>query len=210
MLRVFSFPERCWAQRRFWRRATPLNPNYAARAQYESQLSDYNQKKQAYERERAEYNAKLDAHQRALNAPPAADVVVAEDPDPYVNVDPDATVVVRDPAPDVTVIDRDDFASRLIMRNVPNPVVRLEDVPASNTDLFSAPVVDAAGVPVGHFRRVETKDPGDLVAVVTLDGSRRTISMPTEHVRLDPDRGMIIADMIARDIDLIPSGFPYG
>jgi hypothetical protein len=59
------------------------------------------------------------------------------------------------------------------------------------------------------FRRIETKEPGDLVAVITLD-TRRTISVLTEHVRLDPDRRTVIADLTAREIDLIPSGFPYG
>ena len=79
-----------------------------------------------------------------------------------------------------------------------------------NYRLFNMPVLDSAGLPVGHFRRIETKAPGDLVAVVTLNGSRRTISLLTEHVRFDPDRQTIIADLTAREIDRIPSGFPYG
>jgi hypothetical protein len=191
----------------------PAETYAAARARYEAQLSEYNQKKQAYELERSEYDAKIDAYQRALNASPPADVVVVEDPDPdfvVVERNPDTTVVVRDPEPDVVIVDRDDFAQRLIMRDIPSALIRVEDVPNANYDLFNAPVVDAAGIPVGHFRRIETKDPGDLVAVVTLNRSRRTISMLTEHVRLDPDRRIIISDMTARDIDLIPSGFPYG
>jgi hypothetical protein len=202
----------------------PAQAYSSARAQYESQLSDYNQKQQAYERQRSEYNAKLDAYQRALNAPaPAPDrVVVLDDPDPDVVVidrDRDTAVIVDDPAPpvvladrgpDVVVVDRDDFAQRLIMREIPIRLVRIEDVPNANYDLFNAVVVDASGIPVGHFRRIEAQSDGDVVAVVTLNNSRRTISMPTEHVRLDAAKGIVIADMTARQIDTIPSGFPYG
>jgi hypothetical protein len=202
----------------------PAQAYSSARAHYDSALQDYNQKQQAYERERSEYNAKLDAYQRALNAPPPArlpDVAVVDDPDPnVVVVDPepnttvvingprDRTVILRDPAPnDVVVVDN--FRDRLLIRDVP-PLMRVEDVVDPNYELFNMPVVDSAGLPVGHFRRIETKEPGDLVAVVTLNGSRRTISMVTEHVRFDPGRRTIIADLTAREIDLIPSGFPYG
>jgi hypothetical protein len=202
----------------------PAQAYSSARAQYESQLSDYNQKQQAYERQRSEYNAKLDSYQRALNAPaPAPDtVVVVDDPDPDVVVidrDRDTAVIVDDPAPpvvladrgpDIVVVDRDDFAQRLIMREIPSRLVRVEDIPNANYDLFNAVVVDASGIPVGHFRRIEAQSDGDVVAVVTLNYSRRTISMATEHVRLDAAKGIVIADMTARQIDTIPSGFPYG
>jgi glucose/arabinose dehydrogenase len=202
----------------------PAQAYSSARAQYESQLADYQQKQQAYERQRSEYNAKLDAYQRALNAPaPAPDrVVVVDDPDPDVVVidrnrdtavivdEPAPPVVLADRGPDVVIVDRDDFAQRLIMREIPSRLVRVEDVPNANHDLFNAVVVDAAGIPVGHFRRIEAQSDGDVVAVVTLNNSRRTISMATEHVRLDAARGIVIADMTARQIDTIPSGFPYG
>jgi UDP:flavonoid glycosyltransferase YjiC (YdhE family) len=187
----------------------PAQAYSTAKAQYDAELQDYNQKQQAYERQRSEYNAKIEGYQRSLNAAPDT-VVVVDDPAPDVVVvdrDP-ATVVVADANPDVVVV-RDDFAQRLAIRNVP-PLVRLEDVAGANYELFNMPVLDSAGLPVGHFRRLETKAPGDLVAVVTLNGSRRTISLLTEHVRFDPDRRTIIADMPARAIDRIPSGFPYG
>jgi len=204
----------------------PAQAYSSARAQYESQLSDYNQKQQAYERQRSEYNAKLNAYQSALNAPPPAPppdtVVIVDDPDPDVVVidrDRDTAVIVDEPAPpvvladrgpDVVIVDRDDFAQRLIMREIPSRLVRVEDIPNANYDLFNAVVVDASGIPVGHFRRIEAQSDGDVVAVVTLNNSRRTISMATEHVRLDAAKGIVIADMTARQIDTIPSGFPYG
>jgi 3',5'-cyclic AMP phosphodiesterase CpdA len=188
----------------------PAQAYSGAKAQYDAELQDYNQKQQAYERQRSEYNAKIDSYQRSLNAMPDT-VVVVDDPAPDVVVvdrDPAATVVVADANPDVVVV-TDDFAQRLAIRNVP-PLVRLEDVADVNYQLFNMPVLDSAGLPVGHFRRIESKAPGDLVAVVTLNGSRRTISLLTEHVRFDPDRRTIIADLPARAIDRIPSGFPYG
>ena len=188
----------------------PAQAYSAAKSQYDAELQDYNQKQQAYERQRSEYNAKIDSYQRSLNARPDT-VVVVDDPAPdvvVVNRAPDTTVIVDDPTPDVVVL-RDDFAQRLAIRDVP-PLVRLEDVADVNYRLFNMPVLDSAGLPVGHFRRIETKAPGDLVAVITLNGSRRTISLLTEHVRFDPDRQRIIADLPARAIDRIPSGFPYG
>ena len=173
----------------------------SARAQYESDL-------QSYERERSEYNARIDDYQRSLNAPLPSrmpDVVVVEDNTPDV-------VVVEDNTPDDDIVvldDRDDFTGRLIIDVPPAALVRLEDMADVNREFFNVPVLDAAGLSIGHFRRIETKEPGDLVAVITLD-TRRTISVLTEHVRLDPDRRTIIADLTAREIDLIPSGFPYG
>ena len=170
---------------------------------------------EAYERERSEYNARIDDYQRSLNAPLPSrmpDVVVVEDNTPdVVVVDRDAPVVLADPDDDIVVLDdRDDFTDRLHHAMcLPSPLMRLEDVADVNDEFFNVPVLDSAGLTVGHFRRIETKEPGDLVAVITLD-SRRTISVLTEHVRLDPGRRTIIADLTAREIDLIPSGFPYG
>lgn len=186
----------------------PAQAYSSAKAQYESDL-------QAYERERNEYNAKIDAYQRSLNAPlprRMPDVAVIEDNTPDVVVvdrNPD-TLVIADPDDDIVVLDdRDAFARRLIIDVPPAALVRLEDMADVNRDFFNVPVLDAAGLTVGHFRRIETKEPGDLVAVITLD-SRRTISVLTDHVRLDPDRRTIITDLTAREIDRIPSGFPYG
>lgn len=174
-----------------------------AKARYDSELQDYNRKQQDYERARGDYSARIDDYQRSLNAPlprrlPDA-VATTVDPEPDV-------VVVRDPDPDVVVID--DFRDRLLIRDVP-PLMRVEDVADPNYELFNLPVLDSAGLTVGHFRRIETKDPGDLVVVITLN-SRRTISVLTEHVRFDPSGRAIIADLTGREMDLIPSGFPYG
>ena len=101
------------------------------------------------------------------------------------------------------------FAERLFMPNVPPGLMCLEDVNGVNDALFNRVIVDAAGYKVGHFRRVETKAPGDVVAVVRLSPSLRTISMLTDHLRFDPATGVIISDLMNREIDLIPTGFPY-
>ena len=193
----------------------PAQAYSAATAQYEAELRDYNQKQQSYEQQRTEYSDRIDDYQRSLNAPLPSrepDVVVVEDNTPDVVVvdnDVDA-LVVTDPDDDIVVIDdRDTFTDRLIIDVPPSALMRLEDAVDVNDDFFNVPVLDAAGLTVGHFRRIETKEPGDLVAVITLD-SRRTISVLTEHVRLDPTRRTMISDLTAREIDRIPSGFPYG
>jgi hypothetical protein len=106
--------------------------------------------------------------------------------------------------------DNAEFAQRLLMPNVPNSLMCLENVAAVNGELFNTTVIDAAGYRVGRFRRVEVKDPGDLVAVITLYGSGRTIAVLTDHVRYHPGTDVIITDLTTREIDLTPSGFPYG
>ena len=202
----------------------PAQAYSSAKAQYDSALEDYNRKQQAYERQRSDYNDRIYDYQRSLDAPPRLpDAAAIDDPDPDVvvldgdrdttvilddDLD-DRTVIIRDDDPDLVVVDRDDFVERLAIRNVP-PLMRLEDVVDVNNELFNAPVLDSQGLQVGHFRRIETKVPGDLVAVITLDGSRRTISMLTEHVRADPSRRTIISDLTTREIERIPSGFPHG
>lgn len=110
----------------------------------------------------------------------------------------------------IECVDDGQFAQRLFIRNVP-PLTCLEDVDAVNSELFNTRVVDAAGYYVGHFRRVETKAPGDLVAVINLDPSWRTISIFTDHLRYEPTTRTIIVDLTNQEIDIIPSGsFPYG
>jgi hypothetical protein len=106
--------------------------------------------------------------------------------------------------------DGGDFAQRLLMPRVPPGLMCLEQVAGVNSALFNSVIVDAAGYKVGHFRRIETKAPGDVVAVVRLSPSLRTISMLTDHLRFDPATGLIHADLVNREIDLIPTGFPYG
>ena len=113
-----------------------------------------------------------------------------------------------------------DFADRLLMPNVPPTLMRLEDVAEVNGELFNMPVIDAAGYRVGHFRRIETKDPGDVVAVITLTASpptlappnlsRRTIAVLTDHVRYEPGTRLIIADLTTDELHLTPSEFPTG
>jgi hypothetical protein len=113
-----------------------------------------------------------------------------------------------------------DFADRLSIPNVPVTLMRLEDVADVNDDLFNMPVIDAAGYRVGHFRRVETKEPGDVVAVITLNASPptlappnispRTIAVLTDHVRYEPGTRLIIADLTTDELRLIPSEFPSG
>jgi hypothetical protein len=111
-----------------------------------------------------------------------------------------------EPVATIECADDGEFAQRLFIRNVP-PLTCLEDLAAVNNDLFNMRVVDAAGYHVGHFRRVETKAPGDVVAVITLNPSRRTIAMLTDHLRYEPTTRVLIADLTNQEIDLIPSDF---
>jgi len=200
-----------------------------AQAKYNTQVQEYNDKTRAYQTQRDAYTAKVNDYQSKVQVYNDQarrydnDVVVVETamPDTVIleNTAPN-TVVVNEPAPapviaaappapDVVVEVPDDFVARLAFPNPPLTLWRLDRYIDPSRELFNAPVLDAAGLPVGHFRRTEIKDPGVPVAVVTLN-SLRTISIPLEHVRFDPNARVVIADMTASEINSIPSGFPYG
>jgi len=205
-----------------------------AQAKYDAQVREYNDKTRAYQTQRDTYTAKVNDYQGKVQvysdqarrydnnvvvvetATPDAVIVENTAPNTVVVQEPAPTgpdvVVVHDPAPDVVVVNEapDDFVARLVFPNPPVTLWRLDRYIDPSRELFNAPVVDAAGLPVGHFRRTEIKDPGVPVAVVTLNGALRTISIPLEHVRFDPNARLIIADMTANEINSIPSGFPYG
>jgi len=200
-----------------------------AQAKYNTQVQEYNDKTRAYQTQRDAYTAKVNDYQSKVQVYNDQarrydnDVVVVETamPDTVIleNTAPN-TVVVNEPAPapviaaappapDVVVEVPDDFVARLAFPNPPLTLWRLDRYIDPSRELFNAPVLDAAGLPVGHFRRTEIKDPGVPVAVVTLN-SLRTISIPLVHVRFDPNARVVIADMTASEINSIPSGFPYG
>lgn len=201
-----------------------------AQAKYNTQVQEYNDKTRAYQTQRDAYTAKVNDYQSKVQVYNDQarrydnDVVVVETamPDTVIleNTAPN-TVVVNEPAPapviaaappapDVVVEVPDDFVARLAFPNPPLTLWRLDRYIDPSRELFNAPVLDAAGLPVGHFRRTEIKDPGVPVAVVTLNNSLRTISIPLEHVRFDPNARVVIADMTASEINSIPPGFPYG
>jgi hypothetical protein len=207
-----------------------------AQAKYNAQVQEYNNKTRAYQTQRDAYTAKVTDYQGKVQvysdqarrydndvvvverAVPDAVVVESTAPSTVVVQQPAPAapdvVVVQDPAPapDVLVVNEvpDDFVARLVFPNPPLTLWRLDRYIDPSRELFNAPVLDAAGLPVGHFRRTEIKDPGVPVAVVTLNGALRTISIPLEHVRFDPNARVVIADMPANEINSIPSGFPYG
>ena len=123
---------------------------------------------------------------------------------------PNADYTAMSSAMNVPCEPNGEFAQRLAMPNVPNTLMCLESVADVNNELFNTPVVDSAGYRVAHFRRIETKAPGDVVAVLTLNSSGRAISMYTDHVRYEPATRVIIADLTGLEMNLVPSEFPYG
>lgn len=205
-----------------------------SQAKYNAQVQEYNNKTRAYQTQRDAYAAKVNDYQSKVQvysdqarrydnhvvvvekAMPDAVIVESTAPNTLVVQQPAPAapdvVVVHDAAPDVVVVNEvpDDFVARLAFPNPPLTLWRLDRYIDPSRELFNAPVLDAAGLPVGHFRRTEIKDPGVPVAVVTLNNSLRTISIPLEHVRFDPNARVVIADMTASEINSIPSGFPYG
>jgi hypothetical protein len=77
-------------------------------------------------------------------------------------------------------------------------------------ELFNTPVVDSYGFSVGHFRRVEMRDDGAIVAVITLN-AMRTVSVPVQEVLFDPANQVIVSPRITvNGFDAIPSGVLLG
>jgi len=182
-----------------------------AQAQYNAQVQEYNDKNRAYQQQRDDYNAKLNNYRSnttVYDQSRRPDVVVVPNttpPDTTVVVQNPPTVVVQNPPANVVVVP-DPFVQRLVFANPPVLLWKLDMVADPNRELFNAVVVDARGLPVGHFRRVENKDPGYDAAVVTLNDPQRTISLPIEHIRFDPNTGVIIADLTSNEIHSFPSG----
>jgi hypothetical protein len=82
---------------------------------------------------------------------------------------------------------------------------RLDRVADGSDRLFNMRVEDINGFTVGRFRRMEIRNDGERVAVVTLRGMR-TVSLFDDHIRYDPNREILVTALTIDDIDYIPSG----
>jgi hypothetical protein len=138
----------------------------------------------------------------ASDEPSDEDIVVAQnyDPDADEPVSGNANAAVPPPPsyPDVAEVDGWPADA--------NGLWTLDRFSDPSNQLFNVRVEDINGFTVGRFRRVEDRDNGDQVAVITLR-SMRTISLLDEDVRYDPDRAVLVTVMTIDDIDVIPSGW---
>ena len=159
--------------------------NAAAEAQYNSQLKDYQNKKQAYDQQNQTYQQQLGAYKDELANPP----VVVEERHVIVDrpavVEPPAVVTIAPPFPGKPLIDLNHVDER---------------------DIAGLPVADRGGVVVGHFSRMTFQDGGREKAVITLNNNK-AVAVTDDHVRLDPDRNMVVADLTFDELNSMPARF---
>ena len=155
--------------------------NAAAEARYNSQLKDYQDKKQSYEQQNQTYQQQLGDYKDELANPP---VVIEEH---HVIVDRPAVVTVAPPFPG-------------------RPLIDLHDVRNPDREIAGLPVADRAGVVVGHFRHMTYQDQGREKAVITLNNNK-TIAVTDDHLRLDPDRDTVVADLTYDELNNMAARF---
>jgi len=156
--------------------------NAQAQTQYNAQLKDYQDKKGAYDAQTQRYQQQLGAYNEQLENPPP--VIVEEH-----------HVVVEHPAV-VTV--EPGFPGR--------PLVDLNDLDNPDREIGGFPVADRAGYVVGHFRHMTYQDEGRLKAVITLNNNK-TVAVTEDHLRLDPDRDRVVADLTYDELNNMPARF---
>ena len=176
--------------------------NAQSQAQYDAQLRDYQQKKQTYEQQHQNYQQQLGAYQDRLANPPP---VVVEERHVVVH---DAPVVVEERRAPVVVEER--RAPVIVEEHVvPFPgrnLVELHDLANPDRDIGGLPVADRAGVIVGKFGHMTYQDQGREKAVITLNNNK-SIAITGEHLRLDPNRDTVVADLTYDELNSMPARF---
>jgi len=84
------------------------------------------------------------------------------------------------------------------------PLIDLNHV--DERDIAGLPVADRGGLVVGHFSRMTYQDGGRQKAVITLNNNK-TVAVTDDHVRLDPDRNMVVADLTYDELSSMPARF---
>ena len=169
---------------------------------YNDALAQYDAELARYREELADYNAYL----RGEAQPQDNDDLGPDTFDEPMVGDDD--VLGEDDTPDYRAYPGDGYGP---VADDPDPasgageLVALDRFEDPNTELYNAPVVDIDGYSVGHFRRLEVRDNGDVMAVITLN-AQRTISVPVEDVAFDPGMQVVVSDLTVNDFDVIPSG----
>jgi hypothetical protein len=172
-----------------------------ARQRYEQDLDNYNARSRAYQDQRRRYdqNANIYDQQRDTYSDQREDYANQRDTyeersDAYSDdTYPSANdVYPPEASPPAAYTDTADLWT-------------LDHFTDPNYELYNMPVVDVDGFTVGHFRRIETRDNGDRMAVVTLN-SMRTVSLPMQDMYYDPNMAVVVAELTSDQIDRTPSG----
>ncbi len=177
--------------------ANPVDPAYsaaiaqqnAAQSQYDAQLKDYQDKASAYDKQNQDYQSRLQDYKGEHTLYRAEASGYAEDGAAVVVVPP-ATEVIVDPPATVVVHDR---------------LVDFDDLRNPDSELAGVPVEDRAGYLIGHFRHLTYQD-GTEEAVIALHNNK-TVVLDDEHLRFDPVKDVVVADLSFNELNRLPARF---
>jgi hypothetical protein len=171
----------------------------AAQAQYNAQLKDYQDKSGAYEKQKQDYQAQIEGYkgEHTLYRAQASDYT--EDEHEYdLATGEAATVVVAPPATEVLVAP----PATVIVHD---RLVDFDDLRDPDRELAGLPIEDRAGYLVGHFRHLTYQD-GAEEAVITLHNNK-TVVLDDEHLRFDPVKDVVVADLSFNELNSMPARF---
>jgi hypothetical protein len=172
--------------------AAVMEQNAQAQARYEAQLKDYHNKKNAYDAEKQGYQQQLDSFQNRAQAYGDQTRAFA---DRRADFDRDSGAVAVTVAPVARALD---FPDR--------PLVDIGDVVDPDSELSGVPVEDRGGYRIGRFSHVTRQDGGPEKAVITLRNNK-SVAVYDDHLRFDPDREMVVADLTFDELNNMPARF---
>jgi hypothetical protein len=165
--------------------ASVAQANAQAQARYQTQLRDYEQKKDVYDAQRENYRQDLDT----FNNPPP--VIVEE-----------RHVIVDEPV----VGDEPEQHHALVFPEQNRSLVSFADIASPDRELGGTPVEDRAGRMVGHFRYLTFQDGGREKAVITLRNNKN-IALDDDHLRFDSEHDTVVADLTFDELNSMPARF---
>jgi hypothetical protein len=166
--------------------AAVAQQNAQAQERYQAQLRDYQSKNQTYQAEKQGYQQQLDSFQNRAQTY-GDQRLTYEDRD--ADFDRDAGAVAVTVAPEVG-----------------RPLVDLGDVVNPDSELGGVPVEDRGGYRAGRFSYLTHQDGGREKAVITLRNNKK-VAVDDDHLRFDPDRETIVADLSFDELDDMPARF---
>jgi hypothetical protein len=154
-------------------------------SQYDNQLRAYQDKNQDYQQQRQNYDANRENYQGQADQYDDQSDAYADQSDRF---DQNA----RDYDEDTDNTDHPLYRDR--EHDQAWRSARLIRGPEPLRGMFNAPVEDASGYVVGHFRRLIHDDDGGPEAVITLHNNK-TIVVAPEHLRFDSEGDRVLADL---------------
>jgi hypothetical protein len=168
-----------------------LAQQQTAQSQYNDQLKDYAQKSNQYTEERRQYQDRVDTYEvQSGQYEDAPSVVIVDDP-------PLASATVEPP-----VVEE----HHVLVYPDRSSLVHLDDLANPDEEIGGVAVEDRFGNVVGRFRHMTLQDEGAEKAVITLHNNK-SVAVREDHLRFDPDRAIVVADIGFDELNRLPARF---